>query len=127
MTEQIDRNALASEILLAFWKVHILHHAAKEPIYGLWMLEELRRHGYDLSPGTLYPLLRRMESYGWLKADSKRAVSRRQRRSYRLAPAGAAVLKELRRQVAELYDEVVGPPKQRPARTTTPSRHPVKR
>lgn len=64
-------NPLAREILLAFWKVHILHHAAEGPIYGQWVLDELRRHGYDLSPGTLYPLLKRMEAHGWLKSREK--------------------------------------------------------
>jgi DNA-binding PadR family transcriptional regulator len=51
---------LGREILLSLWKIHILHHAAAGPVVGLWMLQELRRHGYDVSPGTIYPLLRRM-------------------------------------------------------------------
>jgi len=36
---------------------HILHRAAEEPIFGLGMAEELARHGYRISPGTLYSLL----------------------------------------------------------------------
>ena len=60
-------NIATREILLSFWKVHILHHAGEEPIHGQWVLTELRRHGYDISPGTLYPLLHRMERHGWLK------------------------------------------------------------
>ena len=52
------------EILLSFWKVHILHHAREEPIHGQWVLTELRRHGYEISPGTLYPLLHRMQQIG---------------------------------------------------------------
>ncbi len=58
---------LTREILLAFWKVHILHHAAQEPIVGQWIMRELRQHGYDVSGGTLYPLLARMEA-AWLAA-----------------------------------------------------------
>jgi len=100
-------DAIANEILLAFWKVHILHHAEKEPVYGLWMMEELRRHGYRISPGTLYPLLRRMEKYGWLKAEGKQDAPRRQRRCYRLTKQGGEVLARLRKQVAELHREVV--------------------
>ena len=38
-------------------RLHVLHHAAKEPIYGLAMMEELGRHGYKISAGTLYPIL----------------------------------------------------------------------
>ncbi len=108
MNEATDRRMVANEILLAFWKAHILHHAGQAPVYGLWMMEELRRHGYDISPGTLYPLLRRMEKYGWLKAEGAPPVSRRQRRAYRLTPRGARVLEMLRAPVAELYREVMG-------------------
>src|SRR5215207_4500609 len=53
----LDSKLLTREILLGFWKVHILHNAAEHPIIGQWVLTELRRHGYDISPGTLYPLL----------------------------------------------------------------------
>jgi len=102
-----DSDTIASEILLAFWKVHILHHAAITPVYGLWMMEELRRHGYRISPGTLYPLLRRMEKYGWLKSEGKQDAPRRQRRCYRLTKPGRDVLAMLRNQVAELHHEVV--------------------
>lgn len=38
------------EILLSVWKAHILHHAGEEPIHGQWILVELRRHGYEISP-----------------------------------------------------------------------------
>ena len=58
----MDDDALEREILRPLWKVHILHHAQEGPIVGHWMLEELREHGYRVSPGTLYPLLARMES-----------------------------------------------------------------
>jgi len=102
-----DADVIANEILLAFWKVHILHHAEKEPVYGLWMMEELRQHGYRISPGTLYPLLRRMEKYGWLKAEGKPDAPRRQRRCYRLTKQGGEVLAMLRKQVTELHHEVV--------------------
>ena len=43
-------------------RLHILYHASKEELYGLWIIEELRRHGYNLSPGTLYPILHKMEA-----------------------------------------------------------------
>ncbi|MCL4843441.1 MAG: PadR family transcriptional regulator [Bryobacteraceae bacterium] len=103
-----NENPLAREILLSFWKVHILHHAAEGPVYGQWVLEELRRHGYDLSPGTLYPLLRRMERHGWLKAHERAGSGKAHaRREYRLTPAGRKVLKQLRSLVVELHHEVV--------------------
>jgi PadR family transcriptional regulator PadR len=95
------------EILLSFWKVHILHHAGEEPIHGQWILTELRRHGYEISPGTLYPLLKRMERLGWLKGTADPEGGRRARKDYRLAPAGRQVLKLIQQRLADLHEEVV--------------------
>ena len=94
------------EILLSFWKVHILHHADEAPIHGQWIAKELRRHGYEISPGTLYPLLARLAKRGWLARKNGKSGPR-ERKDYRLTPKGRAVLKLLREQVTELYDEVV--------------------
>ncbi len=96
---------LNREVLLAFWKIHILHHAAEKPVYGLWLLDELAEHGYRLSPGTLYPILDRMERNGWLR--SAQAGHSRSRRTFRITPAGRRVLVEIRAHVAELHEEVV--------------------
>jgi len=98
---------LEREILLGFWKVHILHHAEEEPLHGQWMITELRRHGYEISAGTLYPMLHRMERLGWLKSRADARKGKRARRDYRLTRQGAKVLEVLRGQVAELYREVV--------------------
>lgn len=103
----VDRKLLTREILLGFWKVHILHHAAEHPVVGQWVLSELRRHGYDISPGTLYPLLKRMERNGWLRCEAEAGGGPRGRRYYHLTPAGAAVLDILRATVVELHHEVI--------------------
>jgi DNA-binding PadR family transcriptional regulator len=95
------------EFLLAFWKIHILHHAEEHGVYGHWMLEELHRHGYRLSPGTLYPLLARMARRGWLRSIEPKGS--RDARVYRITPAGADVLKRLRASLAELQHEVARP------------------
>ena len=55
MTDKIVR-----KVFNGFIYIHILHHGNKEPFYGSWMMEELREHGYSVSPGTLYPILRSM-------------------------------------------------------------------
>ena len=108
MTDPVVR-----EFLLGFWKIHILHHAEEQGVYGQWMLEELQRHGYRLSPGTLYPLLARMARRKWLRAtEPKRS---RDARVYRITPAGAEVLERLRASLAELHHEV-GPPHARASR-----------
>ena len=111
------KDPVVREFLLTFWKIHILHHAAEQGVYGHWMLEELHRHGYRLSPGTLYPLLARMAQRGWLRsAEPKRA---RDARVYKITPSGTAVLQRLRASLAELQHEVGHPPlhrSRRPAR-----------
>lgn len=99
--------AVEREILLSFWKVHILHHAGEGPIHGQWIMQELRRHGYELSPGTLYPLLARLRQRGWLACESDRQGGRRARKDYRLTPKGRRVFELIRAQVKELYEEVV--------------------
>ncbi len=103
---------LVREVLLSFWKIHILHHAAEGTVYGQWMIGELRRHGYDISPGTLYPLLRRMESHGWLKPIRATPAKSRSRREYRLTKLGTKALDVIRVQLKELYREVVFEEKQ---------------
>jgi DNA-binding PadR family transcriptional regulator len=100
-----DHKLITREILLGFWKVHILHHAAEEPVVGQWMLAELRRHGYDISPGTLYPLLKRMERNRWLKCDIG-GKSPRAPRYYHLTRQGRQVLDVVLGMVAELQSEV---------------------
>lgn len=95
------------EILLSFWKVHILHHAGEEPIHGQWIIRELRRHGYEISPGTLYPMLGRLVERGWLSCKSDKDGGKRARKDYRLTAKGRSVLKVIREQVTELYEEVV--------------------
>jgi DNA-binding PadR family transcriptional regulator len=102
--EPLDR-----EFLTAFWKAHVLHHAAEGPVYGLWLLEELGRHGYRLSPGTLYPLLARMERNGLLRA--KAADGAKKRHCYHITPAGRRTLATLRERIAELHQEVAAEPK----------------
>lgn len=60
------------DLLSGFVRMHVLHHAAQEEIYGAWMIDELAGHGYRLSPGTLYPMLHKMVSDGYLTVRSER-------------------------------------------------------
>ena len=63
-----DKSIEYHDLLSGFVRVHILHHAAEREIYGQWIIDELARHGYRLSPGTVYPMLRAMEARGYLKS-----------------------------------------------------------
>ena len=103
--------ALIREVLLSFWKIHILHHAGEEAVHGQWILTELRQHGYEISPGTLYPLLNRMQRLGWLKCTVDPEGGRRARKDYRLTSEGRRVLGLIREQIKQLHEEVVEEPK----------------
>ena len=89
-------NAVNREILLSFWKLHIPHHAQAEALNGQWILTQLRRHGDEISPGTLYPLLQRMDRQGWLRGKAVALGGGRTRRDYRLTAHGERVLEMLR-------------------------------
>ena len=94
------------EILRGFIKVHILFHASKEPVYGLGLIEELARHAYHLSPGTLYPILHSMEQEGYLQSYGE-VVGGKIRRYYQTTPRGDAALKEAQAKIRELVAEVL--------------------
>ncbi|KVD97482.1 PadR family transcriptional regulator [Burkholderia ubonensis] len=86
-------------------RLHVLHHATKEPVYGQAMIEELARHGYKLSPGTLYPLLHGLEKKGYLKSTLERS-GRSGRRVYRATPTGRRALTSAKHKVRELFGEL---------------------
>ncbi|MBW2618561.1 MAG: helix-turn-helix transcriptional regulator [Deltaproteobacteria bacterium] len=93
-------------LFLGFVRIHILYHAAEEPIFGTGIMAELASHGYRLSPGTLYPLLHDLERRGYLSRENK-VVGGRVRKYYRATPAGKAALEEARVKAAELTAEIM--------------------
>lgn len=94
-------------ILLGFMELHILYHASKEDISGVFIMEELRRHGYKVSPGTIYPLLHKMEDMDLLTSrwDVKNG---RRVKLYRITSKGMEFLEEGRKKVRELSQEILG-------------------
>ncbi len=94
------------EIDLAFIKLHILYHAATDEVYGVGLMEELGRHGYRLSFGTLYPTLAKMVRMGLLSFET-RIVNHKQRKYYRITPVGLKELEKVRAKIKELYEEVI--------------------
>jgi PadR family transcriptional regulator PadR len=99
-------DALTRHFFTGFIRLHVLYHAAKEPIYGAEITEELVRHGYRLSPGTLYPTLRLLESLGYLRQHTE-VVQGRRRKYYQATATGKRVLKEARSKLQELVAEVL--------------------
>jgi len=94
------------EFLRGSIRIHVLYHASKEPIFGVEMLRELRRHGYRLSPGTLYPMLHRMQKNGLLVCES-RIVRGKVRKYYTATKKGERTLEQARTKIRELVDEVM--------------------
>jgi PadR family transcriptional regulator, regulatory protein PadR len=93
------------KLFLGFIQIHILHHALEHPIYGVWMLEELKEHGYNISTGTLYPILHSMESDGLLIKEEKK-VEGKIRKYYTATGKGQVVLTEARAKAYELFKEI---------------------
>ena len=89
-----------------FIRLHVLYHAAKAPTYGAEIAEELVRHGYRLSQGTLYPTLHLLEELNYLTSRSE-FVRGKRRRYYKATAAGRKVLAEAREKLLELVAEVV--------------------
>ena len=87
-------------------RLHILHHAAKEPIFGFWMVEELGRHGYKMSTGTLYPILHGLEKKGYLRSRVERD-GKTSRRIYKATPLGKRALTAALGKVRQLYGELL--------------------
>ncbi len=94
------------QLLSGLIRLHLLHHAAKGPLYGNWMIEELRHHGYHISAGTLYPLLHGMERQGYLSAKMSHADGR-SRRVYRATAKGRRALKDSKEKIRELFKELI--------------------
>ncbi len=94
------------ELYSGLIRLHVLHHAAEEPIFGLGMMEELARHGYKISAGTLYPLLARLEAKGYLRSTEERNGKSR-RKLYRATAQGRKALTAARSKVRELFHELM--------------------
>jgi len=99
-------DALVRDIFLAFVRVHVLHHAAEGPIYGVEMIEELTRHGYQIGPGTMYPTLHALREKGYL-AEERRVVGGKVRKYYHITAMGRQALALVRPKVRELVGEVL--------------------
>ncbi len=93
------------KLFLGFIQIHILHHAKEEPVYGLFMIEELKSHGYDISPGTLYPIFKNLEQSGHLTREDV-LVEGKIRKYYSITVKGEEILREAQKKIAELTGEL---------------------
>jgi len=94
------------DFFVGFIKIHILYHASKAPIYGVEIMKELKRHGYSISPGTLYPTLEGLERDGYLSSERK-VIHGRMKIYYRTTPKGNKALVQATAKIKELVEEVL--------------------
>lgn len=94
------------ELYSGLIRLHVLYHATREPIFGLGMAEELARHGYRISPGTLYPLLHSLEEKGYLRSTERRD-GKSLRKIYRATARGRKALEAATGKVRELFQELM--------------------
>jgi DNA-binding PadR family transcriptional regulator len=93
-------------IFLGFIRIHLLHHASEGEIFGVEMMEELRRHGYSISSGTLYPILHSLEEDGYLTRRDE-VVNGKVRKYYRITEKGIDALEDAKKKIQELTEEVM--------------------
>ena len=94
------------DFFIGFIKIHILYHASKEEIYGTELINEIKRHGYNISPGTLYPTLHLLEKKEYLSVVSKN-VEGKIRKYYKITLKGRKALEEAKAKIKELVNEVI--------------------
>ena len=97
---------LDRKFFLGFIRLHILHHAKSEPMFGLWMINELKRHGYEVSPGTLYPILHNLEADGYLQSEQQN-INGKIRKYYSITKNGEKVLATGTKHALELFKELM--------------------
>jgi len=99
-------DTMMRNIFLGFIRIHILHHANEGEIFGVAIMDELRRHGYSISAGTLYPILHSLEAEGYLTRRND-VVNGKVRKYYRITEKGVNALEEAKPKIKELVDEVL--------------------
>lgn len=96
---------LLHDLYFGFIRIHILYHASKERVYGTWLMEELKRHRYQVGPGTLYPMLHALEEKGLLKSEIE-VIGGKRRRYYCITESGTSALTNARAHTRELIKEI---------------------
>ncbi len=98
------QEVILRKLFLGFIQVHILHHAKKKPFYGSWMIQELEHHGYEISAGTLYPILHSLKKAELLQVEEK-LENGKIRKYYSITKDGEEVLIKAKKQLSELVSE----------------------
>ena len=97
-------------MIKSFWqgvlKFLVLHQAAQSPVYGGKLKKQLQDWGYDISPGSLYPLLHSLEKSSLLTSRVK-IFKGRARKYYEITGQGRAVLAELQEELTGIMSKLL--------------------
>jgi PadR family transcriptional regulator PadR len=100
------------QMLHSFWqgilKFFVLHQAAQTPVYGGKLKKQLQEWDYDISPGSLYPLLHALEKAMLLKSRVK-IFKGRARKYYDITDEGRAVLAQVQGELAHVLARMLSP------------------
>jgi len=119
-------DSVLRHLFLGFIRLHILYHADKVPICGVELMEELQHHGYDVGPGTLYPVLHQLQRSGLIRYEHE-VIEGKRRKNIRATAAGKKLLREARTKLRELVSEVLDDQDARQIRTKLPTKNYVLR
>ena len=83
----------------------ILKAVSLEPLHGVGIsrrITQITKGAFEVSFGSLFPSLHRMEEKGWIEAEWRSSDNNRRAKYYRLTQAGRAQLKVEERQWNQL-------------------------
>ena len=83
----------------------VLKALSLEPLHGVGIsrrITQITKGAYEVSFGSLFPVLHRMEESGWVEAEWRASANNRRAKYYRLTSAGRAQLKDEERQWNQL-------------------------
>ncbi len=92
-----EKNELLNSMVLELRRGTIILSVLSQlekPQYGYHLVQKLEKKGLSVDPGTLYPLLRRLEKQGLLSSSWDTSEAR-PRKYYLLSPQGREVYQQL--------------------------------
>jgi len=98
--------SLRSQLLKGVLDGCILAVIEKEPVYGYELSKKLQNIGlFDVSEGTIYPVLLRLQKHGYIRGELKESESGPNRKYYYLTSLG----KEALDHIIEEWEKISGP------------------
>ncbi|WP_374148862.1 PadR family transcriptional regulator [Priestia megaterium] len=99
--------SLRSQLLKGILEGCILSIIQKETVYGYELPQKLQQYGLnDVSEGSIYPILLRLQKEGLIKGEMKASPSGPKRKYYHLTPSGESALCEIQEEWINIQNPV---------------------